>query len=358
VTSDQDRGEGLTSYDGPTIAARGGQDGNSWIWVRNGTAQSAFAPPKTTSTSTRYERVVVGPTPLSDRVIESFRIEALEFDAYDPLLDDLFDSVDDDAGVVADDVSGADETGQSSPPDPGGSEIMVLVLGPVDVVGWRTRPERAVVTELACFLTLHRGRPVSGEMLRAALRPDGSNEQSAKTIRTYVSLLRKAIGPDALPAASTDGYRLSANVRSDWDRFVELAHGEPEQILEALALVRGRPFQGVPKGSYGWVFTEFLISDMEVTIVRAAMSAAGHLVALGDLEGALWAIRQGLLAVNGDFGLWQRYLSLSAEAGPAALARAQDEARAALGDDAPGPVQDSDSGAPGNAGTPGRTGSL
>jgi hypothetical protein len=336
VTVDHDRAEGRQqSYDGPTVAVRSVHPGISWIWVANGSAQSAFAPPETVSASARDLRIDVGRTRLNDRIIESFRIEALDLDTYDPLLDEvdeLDEAMDDDYLVVA------EEPGGSDPEHPAGIGIEVRVLGPVEVVGWMNRPERAIVTELACFLALHRSRPVSGELLRVALRPEGSNEQSAKTVRTYVSLLRKALGPDALPAASSSGYQLSTNVTSDWDRFVELASGEPEQILEALALVRGRPFQDVPKGSYGWVFSEFVVSDIEVAIVRTAFAAVGQLVADGDLDGALWAIRQGLLGVNGDFGLWQRYLSLSAELGPAALARAQAEARAALGDDAPEPA--------------------
>jgi hypothetical protein len=341
VTVDQDQADGEpTSYDGPIVAVRSVHEGNSWIWVANGSVQSEFAPPETVSPSASHERLDVGPARMSDRVIESFRIEALDLDTYDPLVDELFELADDHVVAVEGDPV------DSAPPDRVDPGIEVRVLGPVEIVGWKTQPERAVVSELACFLVMHRSRPVSGELLRVALRPEGTNEQSAKTIRTYVSLLRKALGPEALPTASSGGYQLSPNVRSDWELFVELAGGEPAQILEALALVRGRPFQGVPKGSYGWVFSEFLVSDMEVAIVRASFAAAGQLVALGDLDGALWAVRQGLLGVNGDFGLWQRYLSLSAERGPAALARAQAEARAALGDDAPAPARGQSGGGP------------
>jgi hypothetical protein len=205
VTDDQDRAEGeLTSYDGPTVAVRRVHDGNSWIWVANGSARSAFASPETVSLSARDHPVDVGHTRLSDRIIESFRIEVLDLGTYDPSFDELYEALED--VVVAADPD------ESGPENPAGLGTQVRVLGPVVVVGWKTRPERAIVTELTCFLALHRSRQVSGELLRVALRPEGTKEQSAKTVRTYVSLLRKALGPDALPASSSGGYQLSTNV--------------------------------------------------------------------------------------------------------------------------------------------------
>ena len=107
--------------------------------------------------------------------------------------------------------------------------------------------------------------------------------------------------------------------------------------LEALRLVRGRPFDGVRAGTYGWVFAEFLVSDIEVAVSGVAKNAADECREQGRLDTALWSLRQGLLAAGSDFGLWERYLSLSAEIGPTALARAEREASAALGDDAPTP---------------------
>jgi len=48
----------------------------------------------------------------------------------------------------------------------------VRVLGPVEVESWRRVPDRAIVTELACYLALHTDRAMSGDELRFALRPD------------------------------------------------------------------------------------------------------------------------------------------------------------------------------------------
>jgi len=266
----------------------------------------------------------------ADRIIESFRAEALGLDEYDPYLDEIID----DGNLVV------EESGLEEPftVEVGALTLSaeILIVGPVEASGWRSPPERAVVLELACYLALHRERPVSGEGLRAALRPDGSKEQSAKTLRTYLSMLRKALGPDALPSRPSGGYQLAGWVTTDWEHFVALSRSDDiDDALEALSLIRGRPFESVPSGTYAWVFSEFLVSDMEVAIASVVTRAVEQLVQADDLERALGAVRQGLRAVTGDYGLWELYLSLAAQASPAALTRARSEARAALGDDAP-----------------------
>ena len=99
-------------------------------------------------------------------------------------------------------------------------------------------------------------------------------------------------------------------------------------------LIRGRPFESVPRGTYAWVFSEFLVSDMEVAIASVVTRTVDTLVKVNDLERALDAVRQGLRAVTGDYGLWELYLSIASQVSPAALGRARSEARAALGEDA------------------------
>lgn len=83
------------------------------------------------------------------------------------------------------------------------------------------------------------------------------------------------------------------------------------------------------------MFSEFLVSEMEVAVASLVTRVVDQLVTVGDLERAQSAVRQGLRAVAGDYGLWELYLSMAAQAGPAALSRARSEVRAALGDDAP-----------------------
>ena len=266
----------------------------------------------------------------ADRIIESFRAEALGLEDDESIWDEILE--DEDLDIEESDHG----EGHPIELDELASDTNILVLGSVEARGWRSAPERAVVLELACYLALHRERPVSGESLRTALRPDGSKEQSAKTLRTYLSMLRKGLGPDALPSRPSGGYQLASSITTDWERFVELSRSDDvEDALEALLLIRGHPFESVPRGTYAWVFSEFLVSDMEVAIASVVTRTVDTLVKVNDLERALHAVRQGLRAVTGDYGLWELYLSIASRVSPAAFGRARSEARAALGEDAP-----------------------
>jgi two-component SAPR family response regulator len=101
-----------------------------------------------------------------------------------------------------------------------GEQVLVSVLGTVEIEGWRETPKRRIVSELTCYLALHAGRPVSGEELRAALWPESDSEANAKSLRNYVSDLRRALGSEHVPMARGTGY--SVSVRCDWIQFTEL----------------------------------------------------------------------------------------------------------------------------------------
>jgi DNA-binding SARP family transcriptional activator len=220
-----------------------------------------------------------------------------------------------------------------------GAALEVNVLGPLEVVGWLKVPTRKVLTELACYLALHPGRPLTGDELRAALwgREDAGAEASAKSLRTYMSELRRSLAPGLVPSGR-GGYGFSGDVTTDWGRFCDLVRrAEQEPIDEAmllrsaLELVRGQPFAGV---DYQWVYAEFLVSQMEVAITSAARRLAEIATAQGDHGTALFALRRGLLACPFDFALWEGALRASAELGPDELSRTWRDASAALGADA------------------------
>jgi hypothetical protein len=330
-------------YDGPTVHPDANGRARGWIWVANGMQKPdrQFGPPRVLE-HLRAEALELGKrrTSRTDLVIESFRAEALEIDIYDPLTDEAPDcgtKVADDAirGVAGTGgVAGTEPCDDSDGQDSG--LIEVRILGPVEVSGWRHAPERSVLTELVCYLALHRDRAITGESIRAALRPEElDKEQSAKTLRTYLSLLRKSLGAEVLPNATSAGYQLAGAVDTDWDRFRHLSVvGDLQSKLEALKLIRGRPFEGVATDSYIWVFTEFWISDIEVAVIAQVKEAARLCREGRRSDDALFALRQGLLAVPSDFTLWDMYLAFSSEIGEAALRRARREAHAALGDDA------------------------
>ena len=78
---------------------------------------------------------------------------------------------------------------------------------------WLAPPDRAIVTELACYPVLHRERSISDEQLRWTQRPDGGREPAAKTMRIYLSMLRKALGPECLPSRGRVPIHLYVHVR-------------------------------------------------------------------------------------------------------------------------------------------------
>jgi hypothetical protein len=65
-----------------------------------------------------------------------------------------------------------------------------------------------------------------------------------------------------------------------------------------------------------------------------AVRAADAALEAGELDRAVWALRQGLSGAGSDIGLWKRYLEVSRDVSNAAVTRARQEALAALGSDA------------------------
>jgi hypothetical protein len=322
-------GGGGDAYDGPVVT-RISRD-NRELWVANGTrsVEEVFAPPsplaKKASPGWASVRTDEGTV---ERAIESSNAEAWELEDRDPDVD------------AEEDVGGADLPSErlSSASAEGRKESAaeVRVLGPIEVIGWRQTPERAVVTELACYLALHGDRPISGDELRTALWPDDAREASAKSLRTYMSLLRKALGTDRVPQGTSAGYRLADDVSVDWLRFGALTgpKSSEQELSDALELIRGRPFAGAPAPAYGWIYSELLVSEMEVAIVRAAHRLAAARVEDGDSGVAVWAIDQGLLAVPSDIGLWEHKLTIARREGTDDFTRACRDAEAVLGEDA------------------------
>jgi hypothetical protein len=321
---------GNDTYDGPVIT-RISPDRHE-VWVANGTrsVEEVFAPPGP------LERKVPPPVWASlptdqgtvERTVESFRAETWDLEDQDPDVDEEVD----DEGV--DPLPEPLSSVSTACDDAVATEVRVL--GPIEVVGWRQTPERAIVTELACYLALHGDRPISGDELRTALWPDDVREASAKSLRTYMSLLRRALGSDRVPQGTSAGYRLAADVLVDWVRFKELTRPESSQqeLSTALELIRGRPFAGAPSQAFGWIYSELLVSEMEVAVVRAANRLAGAQGQGGGPGISAWAIDQAILAVPSDIGLWEHKLAIAHSRGPDDFRRASRDAEAVLGEDA------------------------
>jgi hypothetical protein len=223
--------------------------------------------------------------------------------------------------------------------------LELLVLGPVEVRGWKHRPRRRIVTALLCYLALHPGRPVSGDQLLSALWPIGSSRKEATraSLHTYVSDLRRALPEGMVPdAGGSDGYMLAGGIPTDWGTFVELVieakdampHDAAHLRYQALSLVRGAPFAGATSDMYEWVISEHHVAAMEVAITACAHALADWRLRTGDGDGAADAARIGLVAVNDSYVLHADMIRSTRVSGdPAALRRAWRSARSALGAD-------------------------
>jgi hypothetical protein len=198
-------------------------------------------------------------------------------------------------------------------PDAPPADVVVNVLGPVEFVGLRQESDRRIVYELLAYMACHAHRHLRVGQIQIGLRPFGSSrpEIGEKTLRNYLSELRACVGAEHLPEASgRDGYLLEG-VATDWERFQGLTReadalggaAASERRGEALALVRGRPFENVVD-LYEWVTEDHLETQMSAAIAACAHRLAADLVDAGDPTGAEEAARRGLSGSPADFSLW------------------------------------------------------
>ncbi|MFH9698585.1 LysM peptidoglycan-binding domain-containing protein [Streptomyces globisporus] len=138
------------------------------------------------------------------------------------------------------------EAGDEQPSAP-----VISVLGPLTVSGITHSGHGPKVAALAALIHLRPGR--SAEFLCSAMDP--VNPWSTRTLQTRLSEIRSRLGaaPDGQPylPRPKHGYSFHADVTSDWRRFQDLAtqgladpQGGTEDLEDALALLRGKPFEG------------------------------------------------------------------------------------------------------------------
>lgn len=196
---------------------------------------------------------------------------------------------------------------ETSPPAPTPGPA-ILLLGPVAVEGATGRVQsgrKRASTELAAFLALN--PRVDHHAIDDALWPGQkvTKEMRNATISRLRSWLDKA--PDGtayLPRiqdTSDNRYRL-VGVTCDWTQFQHHArtgltdHTEDGDLAlrRALTLVRGRPFAAIDPQRYAWA--EPATQEMVSAIVDVAHTLSTRCRETGDIPGALWAARRGLLA--------------------------------------------------------------
>src|SRR4051794_11177061 len=180
-------------------------------------------------------------------------------------------------------------------------------LGPVAMGGIKPRALLAV-------LLLHPNESVSAERLAVALWGDDAPAGATRTVRVYVSRLRKALGDAGAVTTTAAGYRLRVRPDElDAERFhrgvatgrLALAAGEPERaalvLEEALALWRGPPLDDLAFEPFAQDeiarLEEQRLAALEAR-AEAHLATGRHLELVSDLRRLLAAhpTREGLAA--------------------------------------------------------------
>ncbi|MER6075965.1 LysM peptidoglycan-binding domain-containing protein [Streptomyces sp. NPDC001817] len=203
-------------------------------------------------------------------------------------------------------------------PDQTPSGPAVLLLGPITITGASGRVDsnrKSVASELLAFLALNPGS--DHHAVDAALWP--ASRVNKEMRNAVISRTRSWLGTDAdgnqhLPRVQNTPdkrYRLGPHVTCDWVTFQQYArHGLAEAtengdlaLRRALALVRGRPFAGMDPQRYAWA--EPTIQEMISAITDVASELSTRRREADDIPGALWAARQGMLAVEDSETLYR-----------------------------------------------------
>ncbi len=216
------------------------------------------------------------------------------------------------------------------------AEIDVLVLGPVEVRGAAKPFSRAGALDLIAYLAMH-PRGVTTDQWSTALWPE--RVVAASTLHSTVSAARRSLGrsiggPDHLPRGH-GAVQLGPTVTCDWSRLENLARrSDPEAWRRGLALVRGRPFDGLRCPD--WTVLEGHAAAVEDAVVRLATRLAEHELAAGNGAAAERAARRGLRASPYDERLYRLLLRAADEQGnPSGVESAMADLLRLLGGAAP-----------------------
>ena len=189
--------------------------------------------------------------------------------------------------------------------------IVVRVLGEPSVElsdGTPITFERSKSTELVVWMATHRERPTRARA-RAALWDE---EIRSATFSNVLSDARRSLARAVAPPPDeewidrtmTEELGLHPLVMTDADLLQRARTTArplpPESAIEvlrpALELVRGLPFAGT---AYLWSDPEGITSEFVVLATGAAAELASWYLAVGDLDGVIWATSRGLQVLPG-----------------------------------------------------------
>jgi DNA-binding SARP family transcriptional activator len=191
----------------------------------------------------------------------------------------------------------------------------VRVLGPVVATGTTNLVEPSKInrlTEYLAYLVLNPdAKPASVD---EAIWPDRPRETNASTRNTATSKLRRWLGVNESGQWHLPPFSYAcASVGCDWKDWTALVGGKPlshvstQNLEAALALVRGRPFEGINNRGYRWA--DRLRQDMTIAINDVALELARRRFDAHDYRGAEQALATALNVSPGDEALWRLRIS-------------------------------------------------
>jgi hypothetical protein len=219
------------------------------------------------------------------------------------------------------------------------AEVEVRILGPTQVRGAARPFDRPRSLELVVFLSLHPDGATT-DRWATALWPERA--MAPATLHSTASAARRSLGRarsggDHLPRRH-GWLRLEPSVRTDLDRLTSMAASPyPPSWQAGLALVRGRPFEGLRRPD--WTVMEGIDARVQESVTGLALRLADHLLDQGDGTGAAWAARRGLLASPFDERLYRRLMrAADVQGNPAAVESTMRELALVLGGEGDEPV--------------------
>lgn len=218
-----------------------------------------------------------------------------------------------------------------------GSELVVRVLGPVDVQGAARPFQRAWTLDLVVYLAMHPGG-APADVWSAALWPD--RPVADATRHSTVSAARRALGTGDQAGSHLPRRNgrlvLGPAVTSDWARFRLAAAasgaGAPGAWESALALVRGRALDGLRAPD--WAVLEGVQATIEDAVVQVALRLGQHRLEEGDGWAAERAARRALLMCPYDERLYRMVMQAAdCQGNPAGVERAMAQLSSLVGGD-------------------------
>lgn len=196
-----------------------------------------------------------------------------------------------------------------------GPSYTIDVLGPIVLAG--AGDDAPELAEIAAYVMLHPG--CSMHQLATDLWP--ARAGALGIVDAQVIQLREVLGADAngeqLLRIAPESVTLAPSVSCDWLEFVHRTQNG--ELVGALSLLRGRPFEDAPLRRYGWA--ETLRHEMAALAIDTAHYVAEACLHEQSPRSARKAALRGLAAAPESELLYRDLLSALAALGDLAAAR-------------------------------------